>query len=239
MSSWHHFSTHSVHTTHLNKPARGIGSDCGLSGDGESHSQRTDTFHSFPLAQLASEYHVAVVLVSHLAKRFSRRALHRAFGSTAFVAAARSAWCIAEDLDDAKRRLMLPLKNNLVAESDGLAFRLVPKRENGVGEVQWEVGRETRSLKEVLEANYFRCVPDRSPEFAERFPTRWLREQLLHGPMSYVELSSYAAQFGLTPHQLRRAARQLDVVKLKSGFREGWVWQLPSKSMSHMDSISV
>jgi hypothetical protein len=190
------------------------------------------------LAQLASEYHVAVVLVSHLAKRFSRRALHRAFGSTALVAAARSAWCIAEDPDDAKRRLMFPLKNNLVAESDELALRLVSKGD-GVGEVQWEAGRESRSLKEVLEANYLRRVPDRSPKFAETFPTRWLREQLLHGPMSYVELSSYAAQFGLTPHQLRRAARQLDEVKLKSGFREGWVWQLPSKSMRHMDSISV
>ena len=65
-----------------------------------------------PLAELAERHNIAIIGVNHLNKG-SGPALHRSMGSVAFVAAVRAAWLVARDKDDADRRLLLPLKNNL------------------------------------------------------------------------------------------------------------------------------
>ena len=49
-----------------------------------------------PLSQLAERYAVAIIAITHLRKG-ETDALHRAMGSVAFTAAARSVWAIAKD----------------------------------------------------------------------------------------------------------------------------------------------
>ncbi len=74
-----------------------------------------------PLADLASKYRVAVVMVTHLAKGSGGKAVYRAMGSLAFAAAARAVWHVAKDHDDDKRRLILLAKINIAVEATGLA----------------------------------------------------------------------------------------------------------------------
>src|SRR5690606_19465262 len=78
-------------------------------GDADGHNNQQVRTMLLPLVELAAERNVAVVMVSHLNKRASSRAMHRTMGSMAFVALARSAWLIAADPENARRRLMLSL----------------------------------------------------------------------------------------------------------------------------------
>src|SRR5262249_20590554 len=50
-----------------------------------------------PLADLAARYHAAIVLLRHLNKQSSGRALYRGLASIAFIAACRIGWLIGPD----------------------------------------------------------------------------------------------------------------------------------------------
>jgi RecA-family ATPase len=50
-----------------------------------------------PLSDLASRHRIAVVLVTHMNKATGLKAIYRATGSLAFVAAARTVWLVAKD----------------------------------------------------------------------------------------------------------------------------------------------
>jgi len=76
-----------------------------------------------PLQKMAERTGVAVLSVTHFNKpgggNTSSKALHRFIGSIAFTAAARMAFAVMEDQDDANRRLVLHVKNNLAAPPKG------------------------------------------------------------------------------------------------------------------------
>ncbi len=76
-----------------------------------------------PLAQLAAEKGLAVLAVSHLRKQ-TGAAIQRTTGSMGFVAVARAVWTVCRDAVQTDRHLLLPLKNNLVANTDGLAYTI-------------------------------------------------------------------------------------------------------------------
>ncbi|WP_143130773.1 MULTISPECIES: hypothetical protein [Bradyrhizobium] len=79
------------------------------------------------MADMANRLGIAVVAVTHLNKAgggSKRSALNRFAGSVAFVAAARAAFAVIEDLDDDERRFLLQAKDNLGKKCKGLTFRL-------------------------------------------------------------------------------------------------------------------
>lgn len=76
------------------------------------------------LQALVEEYDAASILVTHPGKDNTRNAKQSVLGATAFVAGVRSVIGFFLDPDDHNRRLMLPVKCNLVARSErqGRAF---------------------------------------------------------------------------------------------------------------------
>jgi len=90
------------------------------------------------LFELAARHKVAVLAVTHLNKASTLPAIYRAMGSLAFVAAARAVWAVVRDKDDesGRRRLFVPVKNNLGADETGLAYALEPVGQTA--RVKWE-----------------------------------------------------------------------------------------------------
>jgi hypothetical protein len=101
-------------------------------GNVDSHKNSDVRGLLAPLANLASQYHISVLSVTHLSKAMGSKAVYRAMGSLAFAAAARAVWAITKDPNDPQRRLFLPAKLNLAQDPDGLAYRIQD------GRVLWE-----------------------------------------------------------------------------------------------------
>jgi hypothetical protein len=77
-----------------------------------------------PLAELAARKRATVLLVKHLVKGATAKAVHKVGGSAGYVNTVRAAFVVAPDADDPDQKLFLPLKFNLGPRPNGLAYRL-------------------------------------------------------------------------------------------------------------------
>ena len=195
----------------------------------------------FPLAQLAAEFQVAVVAVTHLNKRGTGRAIYRAMGSLAFVAAARSAFTVVRDPDDEQRHLLLPVKSNLAMKSSGLAYRFKAESELDVATINWEDEPVVdASLDELLNQRKTLSAADRVYRDSENFAESWLRQELENGPRrrdSFFTL--FQRPFEISDQQVYRAADRLGVVKTKESLsNDSWIWSLPDQNDTCMNRLN-
>ena len=175
-----------------------------------------------PLSELAGQYRVAMVAVTHLNKGGGSNALYRAMGSLAFVAAARAAWLVVPDADNPKRRLFLCAKNNIGPDRGGLAYELLPCGD--VAYVAWDSKPVTATADEALGAVIRKGEERKTGKVAAS--AEWLKEQLDKGPVPMRELEARWHDAGISEASVRRAAGKLGIVprKLPKG---PWVWSLP------------
>lgn len=149
-------------------------------GPGDSH------FHTIvrrvfrPLAELAAEYNLAVLAVSHFRKS-EGAAITRTTGSMGFVAASRAVWTVSRDKTQPDRHLMLPMKNNFVADSTGLAFRIesLPTPTGTAPALAWQPGAVATTTQEALDREN---KPKTEDESELSLAAAWLREELADGP---------------------------------------------------------
>jgi hypothetical protein len=144
-----------------------------------------------PLIKLAQRHDVAIVAVSHLNKGTGLHANYRITGSIAFTATARAVYLIAKDPYDPKRRLMMPIKNNLAEDEAGLAYGINvtpaegrvflialqhPASRRGCRNRLWRrldlVPQRNHSLADVKNSNSINAVGSVSPS------TPWTSAQL-------------------------------------------------------------
>jgi hypothetical protein len=79
-----------------------------------------------PMAELAAERRVTFIIVKHLNKGVTAKAVHKVAGSAGYVNAVRAAFIVTPDpAGEEGRRLLLPLKFNLGPKPQGLAYRPV------------------------------------------------------------------------------------------------------------------
>lgn len=193
-------------------------------GETDSHANSDVRGVLHPLSELAAKNRVAIVAVSHLNKSAGTRAIHRTMGSVAFVAAARAAYLVAGDKVDGNRRLLLPLKNNLAADSGGLAFRLGGE---SVPRIEWEPGTVTMSADEALEDDRGGKGGRERRNRAEEF----FRGALAGGPKPAADVIAEGQQLGIGEKALRRALGEIGFAR-KTGFDGGWVWELRDEEPS-------
>ncbi len=101
-----------------------------------------------PLMAMGERHGVAVLLVHHLNKSPNLKAIYRVTGSIGYIGAVRSAWLLAADEDDPKRRLLLPIKASLCPMPSGLGFTIYTAA-NGCGALAWEASPVTTTADEV------------------------------------------------------------------------------------------
>ncbi|QPD04919.1 MAG: hypothetical protein Nkreftii_002693 [Candidatus Nitrospira kreftii] len=172
-----------------------------------------------PVSALAERCDVAILGIMHLNKNSSSRALYRASGSIAFVAAARIVLLVARDPEDENRRFLTPLKTNICSPPPTLAFSI-----DGSGLLTWEatpVGHvDPETLLNQVDKQERRTKVD---------AMAWLRGFLDEGEQPASEVYAEAKKGGISERTLERAKLNLMVKQRRVGFgADGrWLWSLP------------
>jgi hypothetical protein len=205
-------------------------------GGTDSHKNAEVRALLTPLSELASRYNVAVIGVSHLTKAAGTQVLMRVTGSLAFVAAARAAYLVAPDPQDATKRLFVPMKNNVGPDTTGLSFRIEsatissPAGPLATSRVVWDSEPVTATADDVM--NTGGSQRGHSVLDAAR---NWLKEILASGSMPAVEVFERAEGDGLAKITVKRASVGLKVQKQKSSRTGGWTWSLPPKGIKNSE----
>ena len=175
-----------------------------------------------PLAVLAENHGIAVLLIAHLNKASMNNAMNRITGSGAFVAASRLPWLVAKDPQDPNTRLMAPLKSNITETLDGLSYHVekeVLPDGAEASRIVWHDLPMKLTADEILARQASREAPGRQE--AEQ----WLQQRLAAGPVAVRVLKDESDLLPYSWDTLKRAAKALGVQG--SGEKKTRVWMLP------------
>lgn len=174
-----------------------------------------------PLAALAERQQVAVLGIMHLTKGADQRALYRALGSVAFVAAARLVLAVAPHPNDDAQRVLVPVKSNICTPAAALAYSL------NDGALKWNPEPISGITADQL------LAPQGPDRHKRDDAVEWLRSMLAEGPVDVTVLEREARAARIPWRTVQRAKAQLDVDSVRTGGVGGagkWSWLLRTKS---------
>lgn len=174
------------------------------------------------LANFAAKAGVAILGISHFAKRTDTAAVYKTLGSVSFAAVARSVWCVHRDPISEENihppRLFLPVKANYSIEAQGLSFDIIN------GAVQWSNDVVTQSVDEVMKKD----KPKR--DTADQAAIEFLKKALKDGQeRKCTDLDSEAQNRGISHKLLWSASQKLGIKRRKSPIDRCWYWFLKLK----------
>jgi hypothetical protein len=186
-----------------------------------------------PLAALAEEQRIAIVVVAHLNKGQSSDPLQRLGGSIGLPAAARSVLLLGRDPDDPEgsrgsRRVLAHVKSNFGQLASSLALQIIPAvAEDWLGahptaEIV-EVGLSPYQGSDLLQGQMQSDLPEVMNE-----AVAFLRSMLAEGPRNARDIETEAEQAAIPWETVKRAKKAAGVKTTKQrGVSNGpWVWEL-------------
>jgi hypothetical protein len=190
---------------------------------GETNSWRDSDVRRVldPLAEAAARHQVGVLVVGHLNKS-SGKAMYRAGGSIAMIAATRFAFLLGEHPSDPNLRVMACVKTNLAVRPPSLTFRLVATRVESIGDdiarVEW-VGTSSVTADELVGA-------EKDTGAAQSRAEAFLVEYLAAGPKPSDDVKAAATAEHVGKNSLWAAKDALGIKARKDGLSR-WIWELP------------
>ncbi|MDQ3670838.1 MAG: AAA family ATPase [Actinomycetota bacterium] len=184
-----------------------------------------------PLAALADNQGLAVLVVAHLNKGQSMDPLQRLGGSIGLPAAARSVLLLGRNPDDSERgddRVLAQVKSNFGREASSLAFRIIQTPLNAAfpfmeaAEII-ETGASTYEASDLLKA---REPVDVSEIRAEAIA--FLQRILADGPRRAKEVEAAVHEASLPIDTIKRAksAAGVHTYKERGVVNGSWMWEL-------------
>lgn len=180
-----------------------------------------------PLARLAEEMCVAIILVRHLNKTAGGPAIYRGGGSIGLIGAARAGLLVAQDPDDetpdSPRRVLAVVKSNLAARPQSMNFSVVGG-DNGASRIEW-TGVSSHSANQLLADN-----GDQEDRSDLKRCMEWLGPYVNLVSRTSKEAVTEARAAGFSEMTLRRAKQKLGIHSVKIGFggNGSWVLQGPN-----------
>ena len=160
----------------------------------------------------ASAYDCAIILVGHLNKKESSRALYRGLGSVDVVASARSVLHVGRG-DDENIRIVKQVKNSLAPLAPEAMFEFCP-----INGIRWV------ECKKIDNENDTQFAHSTTQEKASHD----LIEMLESGPIKATEIEEYFINAGIS---MRTVYKTKTIMGIKSIKRGGvWYWKLDNKN---------
>lgn len=185
-------------------------------GEGDASSNKDVRAELLPLQMMAARCGLACVMVAHLNKSSSGPAIYRVSGSIAYVAAVRTAHGVIADPNDAERRFVMPMKNNIGPTTGGLAYR-IRSDEQGMPVVKWEAGMVHQSMDSVM---YQQQLTAGRQDVAD-----WIMAALAEGPREVSDLQLEAEGIGHSWRTVKAVKATLPIESFKEEFRGPWIWK--------------
>jgi hypothetical protein len=189
-----------------------------------------------PLAQLAERSRAAFLLIRHLSKARSGRALHAGLGSVDFTAVCRSQLLAGQAAEDRAKRALVHTKSNLGPTGTSLSYDLEAVPGHEVPRIAWQGESELRA-SDLLAAE---SVGDERSALEEA--GEFLRETLGDGPRPAREVRSRADEAGIAWRTVVRAKGPLGVSAIREGGAGAsgrWVWSLAPEPQEPKDAKSA
>ena len=168
------------------------------------------------LARLAEKHSCCILLVRHISKASTNRAIHRGLGSIDFTGAVRSELLAGSDSSDPNRRALVHIKSNVGKLGASVGFVIDDAGFRWTGESS-------------LTATAILAPEARSDDVsAMKEATEFLKQALAHGGRSANDLIEQASAMGISFRTLKRAKANVGVKSQKgSGMDQPWEWVLP------------
>ncbi len=203
-----------------------------------------------PLAHVADKHGCVILMVRHLNKSPTARALYRGGGSIGFVAACRLAWLAAPDPRHDDRSILAQTKNNYAPRHASLAYTIESPTRCGRTFSTCAFGRVENVPPHPADAppatgqpgkdqprlTWLGPIPWTADELSTRRPRPshrrardFLRRFLAAGPRTSDEIWTAATNLGLSRNTLYRAKTDLDIrsTRTPDGLKRLASWHLP------------
>jgi RecA-family ATPase len=170
------------------------------------------------LSRLAKDHECCILLLRHLSKASTGRAIYRGQGSIDFTGAVRTELLAGCSSHDPKQYALVHEKSNLGPKGPSLGYTL------GAKGFSW-TGESTLKAIDLLS-------PESGGKAGEALTEAkdFLLSALAQGPRIGTEVIAEAQQEGISTMTLKRAKKELKVVSKKLGLSEGWKWFLSEGS---------
>lgn len=192
-----------------------------LGDDTKSHNEHSMRRALTPLAALAEELGIAIIVVRHLVKNPTGDAISAGGGSIATIAVARACLVAARDPEHAEQVILASVKNNLSRKPGSLKYRLVEGADER-SHVEW-LGSSSLSADQLIASGR-----DQDERGALVEAMEWLHGELTTSPKPKKTLVDAAHQNGIAVRTLERAAEKLGVERRRSGFGGPVMWMFPN-----------
>jgi putative DNA primase/helicase len=182
------------------------------------------------LTALIERTNTSLIINSHFSKPSSsgssKSAINRIMGSIGTVAAARVVWGVMKDPEEPKRRLFIPIKNNIGDDSSGFVYTIkqcIVSEKIATSRIEWLPEKVEKTANEIMnQSNENRTAPQ--TEKAKEF----LLDLLKDGPVFLTEIRRKAQELDITVTRLYAAKEVLKIQEITSLVRgKGKMWMLP------------
>jgi hypothetical protein len=178
-----------------------------------------------PLGELAREFKVAILVVTHPNKRSDVDAIASAGGALAVVGCMRTAWRFMESKDEEGLRYMAPLKSNLANSGMSIAYETVGEiiqidgKDVEIGRIKW--GSESSITLDDL-------MPGEKAQKITKYDkcVTWMATALEKGPVPATEMEANGKGMGFGKSTIEAVKSDLKVKSIKKA--EQWLWTLPN-----------